>query len=94
MENLRGLLLFGYGLVGLAGIWVVLNVVRIISQRARSRPPLVGGWIPFLGCALQFGPHPMEFLKQTKQKHGDLFTLTVAGRNMYHNIVFNISGPI
>uniref|UniRef100_A0A665U5I4 Prostacyclin synthase n=1 Tax=Echeneis naucrates TaxID=173247 RepID=A0A665U5I4_ECHNA len=42
-------------------------------------PPLDKGFIPWLGHALEFGRDAAKFLAQMKEKHGDIFTVRVAG---------------
>ncbi|KAJ6663999.1 hypothetical protein lerEdw1_008953, partial [Lerista edwardsae] len=45
-----------------------------------GEPPLVNGWIPFLGVALDFREDASNLLLSLQQKHGDIFTLYVAGK--------------
>ncbi|XP_066520222.1 prostacyclin synthase-like [Hoplias malabaricus] len=69
-------------------IWTILLLVNVIlffyflSTRTRSKrePPLDKGVIPWLGHALEFGKDAAKFLTRMKQKHGDIFTVRVAGR--------------
>ncbi|KAJ8257923.1 hypothetical protein GJAV_G00191190 [Gymnothorax javanicus] len=53
----------------------------IVSTRSRSKnePPLDKGLIPWLGHALEFGKDAAKFLTRMKKKHGDIFTVCVAG---------------
>ncbi|XP_062324609.1 prostacyclin synthase [Osmerus eperlanus] len=48
--------------------------------RQKNEPPLDKGFIPWLGHALEFGKDAARFLTRMKQKHGDIFTVRVAGR--------------
>lgn len=43
--------------------------------RRINEPPLDKGRIPWLGHALDFGKDAAKFLKQMKDKHGDIFTV-------------------
>ncbi|XP_040061072.1 prostacyclin synthase [Gasterosteus aculeatus] len=54
----------------------------ILTHRSRSKrdPPLDKGVIPWLGHALEFGKDAFKFLNRMKLKHGDIFTVRVAGR--------------
>ncbi|XP_049894899.1 prostacyclin synthase-like [Epinephelus moara] len=69
-------------------IWTVFLLVQavllyfILTHRSRSKtdPPLDKGVIPWLGHALEFGKDASKFLNRMKQKHGDIFTVRVAGR--------------
>ncbi|XP_060898962.1 prostacyclin synthase isoform X1 [Labrus mixtus] len=58
-----------------------LILVYIYSSRTRqtNEPPLDKGVIPWLGHALEFGKNAAKFLARMKDKHGDIFTVRVAG---------------
>ncbi|XP_053353676.1 prostacyclin synthase-like [Clarias gariepinus] len=68
--------------------WTILLLLSGIlllyffSSRTRSNrePPLDKGAIPWLGHALDFGKDAAKFLTRMKEKHGDIFTVRVAGR--------------
>ncbi|KAG7244663.1 hypothetical protein INR49_029682, partial [Caranx melampygus] len=49
------------------------------SIRQKNEPPLDKGVIPWLGHALEFGKDAAKFLARMKEKHGDIFTVCVAG---------------
>uniref|UniRef100_A0A670IGX1 Cytochrome P450 family 7 subfamily B member 1 n=1 Tax=Podarcis muralis TaxID=64176 RepID=A0A670IGX1_PODMU len=52
-------------------------------QASSLRPgeaPLINGWIPFLGEALNFRNDPTKFLLSLQQKYGDVFTVHLAGK--------------
>ena len=36
---------------------------------ARS-PPVQGGWLPWVGCAVDFGREPLWYIKKTQEKVG------------------------
>ncbi|XP_030632901.1 prostacyclin synthase-like [Chanos chanos] len=69
-------------------IWTILLLFNVIlffllfSDRTRSKrePPLDKGIIPWLGHALDFGKDAAKFLTRMRMKHGDIFTVRVAGR--------------
>ncbi|XP_072539219.1 prostacyclin synthase-like [Salminus brasiliensis] len=69
-------------------IWTILLLFHgllfffFLSNRTRSKrePPLDKGIIPWLGHALDFGKDAAKFLSRMKLKHGDIFTVRVAGR--------------
>ncbi|XP_071410581.1 cytochrome P450 7A1 isoform X2 [Pithys albifrons albifrons] len=52
-------------------------------RRQQGEPPLENGFLPYLGCALQFGANPLEFLKEKQKKHGHIFTCHVAGKYIH-----------
>ncbi|KAM9813897.1 prostacyclin synthase [Neosynchiropus ocellatus] len=57
-------------------LWSLLFCTR---RRRPDEPPLDKGWIPWLGHARSFGKDAPKFLAQMKAKHGDIFTVRVAG---------------
>ncbi|XP_056378012.1 cytochrome P450 7B1 isoform X1 [Hyla sarda] len=53
----------------------------MLKRRRKGRePPLNNGWIPFIGLAYQFSKDPLKFLISQQEKHGDIFTVYLAGR--------------
>lgn len=48
-----------------------------------GEPPLEKGWIPYLGCALQFGANPLDFLRANQRKHGHVFTCKLMGKYVH-----------
>ncbi|XP_037363920.1 cytochrome P450 7A1 [Talpa occidentalis] len=66
-------------------LWLILGTRR----RQMGEPPLENGLIPYLGCALQFGTNPLEFLRANQMKHGHIFTCKLMG-----NYVHFITNPL
>ncbi|XP_066228558.1 cytochrome P450 7A1 [Saccopteryx leptura] len=66
-------------------LWLILGMRR----RQKGEPPLENGLIPYLGCALQFGANPLEFLRENQRKHGHVFTCKLMG-----NFVHFITNPL
>ncbi|XP_035008075.1 prostacyclin synthase [Hippoglossus stenolepis] len=66
-------------------IFLLLNglliLILLYSTRTRQKnePPLDKGLVPWLGHALEFGKDAAKFLARMKEKHGDIFTVRVAG---------------
>ncbi|KAM6214968.1 cytochrome P450 7A1 [Rhynchocyon petersi] len=60
-------------------LWLILGVRR----RKIGEPPLENGFIPYLGCALQFGANPLEFLRANQRKHGHVFTCQLMGKYVH-----------
>ncbi|XP_008056595.1 cholesterol 7-alpha-monooxygenase [Carlito syrichta] len=54
-----------------------------IRKRKMGEPPLENGLIPYLGCALQFGANPLEFLRENQRKHGHVFTCKLVGKYVH-----------
>lgn len=55
-----------------------------MCYRKEGEPPLIKGWIPFLGKALEFRKNSHEFLTNLQQEHGDVFTVLIAGIFVLH----------
>ncbi|XP_071383085.1 prostacyclin synthase [Centroberyx affinis] len=84
-------------------IFLLLNgllvVVLLYSSRSRQKnePPLDKGFIPWLGHAFEFGKDVAKFLTRMKDKHGDIFTVCVAGHyvtvlldpNSYDSVLYD-----
>ncbi|XP_006113709.1 cytochrome P450 7B1 isoform X2 [Pelodiscus sinensis] len=49
-------------------------------RRRTGEPPLINGWIPFIGKALTFKKDAFNFLIAQQRKFGDVFTVHIAGR--------------
>ncbi|XP_072110550.1 cytochrome P450 7B1 [Mobula birostris] len=60
----------------------LLLLVKFLSgRRCRpGEPPIVRGWIPFIGKAIEFGCDSFGFLLSCQQKWGDIFTVYMAGK--------------
>ncbi|XP_037132549.1 cytochrome P450 7B1 isoform X1 [Syngnathus acus] len=66
---------------------VVVALVPVVIRRHRRKrcegePPLIDGWIPFLGKALEFRKDAHKFLEEQRKNFGDVFTIHMAGRYM------------
>ncbi|XP_072308541.1 prostacyclin synthase [Eucyclogobius newberryi] len=66
---------------------VTLYLLFPKRTRRRNEPPLDKGLIPWLGHALEFGKDAAKFLARMKAKHGDVFTVRVAG--MYVTVLLD-----
>ncbi|XP_037537700.1 5-beta-cholestane-3-alpha,7-alpha-diol 12-alpha-hydroxylase [Nematolebias whitei] len=62
--------------VALVGGLYLLGVFR---KRRPGEPPLDKGLIPWLGHVLEFRRNTFKFLGRMKEKHGDVFTVQLAG---------------
>ncbi|KAK1565888.1 cytochrome P450 CYP51F2 [Colletotrichum navitas] len=61
---------------------VILNLLWQQLPRPKSEPPLVFHWLPFIGNAVSYGMDPFTFYSQCREKHGDVFTFVLFGRQM------------
>ncbi|CAJ1063547.1 -beta-cholestane-3-alpha%2C7-alpha-diol 12-alpha-hydroxylase-like [Xyrichtys novacula] len=77
-----------YLLLGLvASLIGGLYLFGVFRQRRPGEPPLDKGPIPWLGHAIEFHRHPVKFLERMKQKHGEIFTVRLAG--MYITVLLD-----
>ncbi|XP_064909733.1 cytochrome P450 7B1 [Columba livia] len=67
---------------GAAAAALLLCAVCVLCRRKRKtgEPPLINGWIPYLGKALIFRKDAFNFLLDQQKKLGDIFTVHIAGR--------------
>ncbi|KAM4552186.1 7-alpha-hydroxycholest-4-en-3-one 12-alpha-hydroxylase-like [Odontesthes bonariensis] len=56
-----------------------LYILGVFRQRRPGEPALDKGLIPWLGHVLEFRRNSLKFLERMKQKHGDVFTVQIAG---------------
>ena len=56
--------------------------LNFLATKNVKYPPVIKGWIPWLGCAIDFGKAPLEFIKESCEKHGVIFTFYAAGQRM------------
>ncbi|KAJ2723556.1 Lanosterol 14-alpha-demethylase [Coemansia sp. Benny D115] len=62
-----------------------------------SEPPVVPYYIPFIGSMIEFGIHPLNFIRKYQKKYGNFFTFLMFGRRMTvcvdidgNDFVFNV----
>ncbi|XP_075926197.1 7-alpha-hydroxycholest-4-en-3-one 12-alpha-hydroxylase-like [Petromyzon marinus] len=60
----------------------IIGLVLFVTRRSRRprEPPLDKGLIPWLGHAIEFRRDMYAFLRRMQRKHGDTFTVCLAGR--------------
>ncbi|XP_075070229.1 7-alpha-hydroxycholest-4-en-3-one 12-alpha-hydroxylase [Mixophyes fleayi] len=56
-----------------------LYMLGMFRKRRPNEPPLDKGTIPWLGYALDFRKSTAAFLQRMQKKHGDIFTVQIAG---------------
>ncbi|XP_042779770.1 cytochrome P450 7B1 [Panthera leo] len=61
---------------------LLLGVLCLSARRTRrpGEPPLIKGWLPYLGEALNFQKNPLGFMKTLQKQHGDTFTVLLGGK--------------
>ncbi|XP_056148968.1 cytochrome P450 7B1 [Lampris incognitus] len=66
-----------------AGLLLLLLLLRSCGRtRRKGEPPLIKGLIPVLGKAFEFRKDTFTFLLEQEKKHGDVFTVQIAGKYM------------
>lgn len=74
---------------------ISLTLCLLTVNRQAGEPALENGFIPYLGCALQFGANPLHFLRSRQNKYGHIFTCKIAGQFIhflcdpfsYHSVI-------
>ncbi|XP_061176451.1 24-hydroxycholesterol 7-alpha-hydroxylase-like [Saccostrea echinata] len=70
----------------LTALILALSIFYFFSYRKRLQnnkyPPSYEGWIPWLGCAFEFGVAPLGFIEKKRRELGPIFTLGVAGERL------------
>ena len=61
---------------------IALLSVNFLGSKNVKYPPVIKGWIPWLGCAIDFGKAPLNFIKESCKRHGVIFTFYAAGQRM------------
>ncbi|XP_053738985.1 cytochrome P450 7A1 [Synchiropus splendidus] len=77
------------------GLCCLLWLAVGIRRRLPGEPFVENGFIPYLGCALQFGANPLQFLRSRQKKYGHIFTCKIAGQYIhflcdpfsYHSVI-------
>ncbi|KAF6030541.1 CYP39A1 [Bugula neritina] len=68
-------------------IGLLLYIAAQVYKRNRlysvlKLPPCYSGWMPFLGCAIEFGKEPLNFIEKMHRKLGPVYTLYIGGKRM------------
>lgn len=73
----------------LFAVTLLLPALFFLTRRTRRprEPPLIKGWIPYLGMALKFWKDPLVFLETLQRQYGDTFTVLLGGK--YITFVLN-----
>ncbi|XP_062617182.1 24-hydroxycholesterol 7-alpha-hydroxylase-like [Saccostrea cucullata] len=70
----------------LTSLILALSIIYFFLYRKRLQnnkyPPSYEGWIPWLGCAFEFGIAPLAFIEKKRRELGPIFTLSVAGERL------------
>nr|KAF6362719.1 cytochrome P450 family 39 subfamily A member 1 [Pipistrellus kuhlii] len=64
---------------------IILGCVALLlflRWKNLSGPPCIGGWIPWIGAAFEFGKAPLEFIEKARIKYGPIFTVFAVGTRM------------
>ncbi|XP_075405745.1 cytochrome P450 7B1 [Tenrec ecaudatus] len=74
--------LLRYGLLSLLGLALTMALLLLGCRRSRrpGEPPLIKGWLPYLGQIQNFQKMPVTYIKTLQKKHGDIFTVLIGGK--------------
>ena len=61
---------------------IALFLLNFMATKNFKYPPVIKGWIPWFGCAIDFGKEPLNFIKKSTEKDGLIFTVYAAGQRM------------
>ena len=56
--------------IGLMSCVLLLSLLYLLSRRSTKYPPICKGWIPWLGCAIEFGKRPLDFIDHKRKQVG------------------------
>lgn len=70
-EAMTSALLVG-AVVGALGLVSFLAWLLRAQRRRQDLPPERSGWLPWLGCAVDFGKAPLFFIQKTRKEVGSL----------------------
>lgn len=46
----------------------LLLIIYFSSNTTKNEPPIDKGWIPWLGCAINMGEKPLQFIEQKRKE--------------------------
>lgn len=75
------------GLLFAATLLLLALFLSTRRTRCPGEPPLIKGWLPYLGMSLKFQKDPLTFMKSLQRKYGDIFTVLLGGK--YITFVLN-----
>lgn len=55
---------------------------KTVTNRKDIQPPILSGWLPWIGCATKFGKNSLGFIGCARQLHRRVFTIFAAGQRM------------
>ncbi|KAM5314338.1 cytochrome P450 7B1 [Glossophaga mutica] len=80
LETLLQKLLSPWGLALAAALLLLVLCLRTRRTRRPAEPPLIQGWLPYFGMALEVRKDPIGVIKTLQKQHGDTFTLLLGGK--------------
>ncbi|KAF9785663.1 Sterol 14-alpha demethylase [Fusarium sp. DS 682] len=63
-------------------VFIVGNIIRQLLPRRKDEPPLVFHWLPLIGNSISYGIDPPKFFAKCREKHGDIFTFVLLGKEI------------
>lgn len=59
-----------------------MSTVALARRHRTGLAPRLEGGLPFVGHALEFNRNPIRFLQRARDKHGDIFSMVLAGQKV------------
>ena len=56
--------------IGLMSCVLLFSLLYLLTRRSTKYPPICKGWIPWLGCAIEFGKRPLDFIDHKRKQVG------------------------
>ena len=53
---------------------ILLTFIYLYSRKTNKSPPVCKGWIPWLGCAIELGKRPLDFIEE---KRKEVYTILI-----------------
>ena len=90
MNTIQSIISFRMVDLGVAGVTFIaffvlvflIYLTKTLFGKTRTHPPVLKGWCPWIGCAVEFGANPLHFIRWAQQLHGRVFTIFAAGQRM------------
>ena len=54
--------------VVIGGLALLATLLWLVRSNSARLPPVKGGWMPWVGCAIPFGKEPLWFIQRTKEE--------------------------
>lgn len=67
-------------------LWRFWRTCKHTSNAPGRLPPVQSGWLPWIGCAVDFGREPLYYIDRTRKKASTQYAHTLYGRYTTSNL--------